>query len=313
MTKDIYHSGLFPWDEFCIHFKDRKLFIGNNNRDKITSNDFSIRYVPHATEFILSRKPPLENEIVCVADYNSYIFDLEKYKGKIVYFSSYAFSPFNAFKFKKLDLIYDGIIVARNDKDKRRWLLEKLNNLKIISAAQKEEPHQPEGFNFTKQGKYNQETLCEFYNSTKCSFILSDREGECRSALESLLCGCPVISTKPKPWIDNTNKFNTLPMIGGRDEILNPSNSIYCEWSSESVLSAYEKYILNIDSYDRLSISNDAENFLFRSRIQLLKIIHHVLLNKFNANIKEVMECIKTSNFYNIYRNEIEHYVMGIC
>ena len=313
MSGNISYSGLFPWDNFCIHFKDRKLFIGSNNREENFPNDYSIRNLPYTTEYLLRRKPPFDNEIVCIGDYNSYLYDLNTYKNRIVYVSTYAFHPFSNFSYKKMDLIHDGIIVARNDADKRRWLIEKLNHLKIVSAAYRKEPHQPEGFNFELQGSFGLNQICDFYNSSKCSFILSPREGECRSVMESLLSGCPVISTKPKPWTDGAGIFNTLPMNGGRDEVLNPSNCIYCDWTSESVLEAYEKYTETIANYDRQSISIDAHNFMFRCRVQLLKIIHHVIRNKFDADIKEVMNCIKGSDFYLMFENEIKYYVDGIC
>jgi len=306
------YSGFFPWDDFYIDINGRKLYLGRLKeiQDK---NDFIIGFIPYTTEDKLRNINLTKNMLVCIGDFNSYLYDVGKYGNNIIHISTYAFHPFDKFYFENKEVIHDGIIVARNDGDKNRDYLSDMHKYKLISCSNDGKIMQPHGFNFFKAGKFEREEIRQMYNSSLCSFMLSHREGECRSVMESLLCGCPVISTKPKKWTDYNTIFNTLPMNGGRAEILTPKNSIYCDWNPSSVRSAYETLVNNIDKFDRLAISQDAHNFIFRSRVSLLKIIHHVVKNVFNSDIKEVINNTKGSDFYNMFENEIKYYVGEIC
>lgn len=305
----IKFSGEFPWNKFTINIDGKLLYLGNrNNYDQ--NAHCNIVFSSYTTEDELIKNAPRDNEVFCIGDYNSYLSD-RAFNKNLFQISTYVFHSYELFENNDIvneNIIYDAIIVSRNEEDKRRILLEKLTDYNLVSASawpQGNYKHDPQNINFVLQGNFSQKELSDLYRSSKCSFQLSSREGECRSVLESLLCGCPVISTKPKPWT-----HNKMPSIGGRAEVLTPKNSLYCDWDSQSVLDTYNKFILKINDFNRKEIRSDALEFIFRERLKFIKLMHNTVMNNFNVEFKEVIkELPKDGFFYKCFKDAIEYYI----
>lgn len=307
-------EGSFPWDNFCIKIDNRRIFLCCVRNCTYDNDDIAICYYPYTTEWFNLHSIKPKNLLLCVGDFNSFLFDSRKYSN-LVYVSTYCFHYYPEFEnteIKNEELIYDGIIVARNDNDKKRHLISKLKDYKILSASPDLKHHIPIDFKFVKYGKFSSMELSTFYRQSKCSFMFSEREGECRSVMESLLSGCPVISTKPKKWVDGNTIFNDMPMNGGRAELLLPTNSLYTEWDEQSVKDTYEKYIDNIKLFDREKIRYDAKQFLFRSRLQLIKILHNIINTHFKNDFMEIILSLKEdktpNSFYSIFKEPLTYY-----
>lgn len=309
----ISFSGKFPWEQFAIHINENKIYLGwlkNNNANYklIQQNDFFIGFYSYTPDTcLLQNNEEIDNKIICIGEYNTFLNNSKK---NFVYVSTHCFHNYSEFNFSlECEKLYDGMIVSNNiNLDKRRYLIKKLQNYKILSFSPLKEEivHTPNDFNYYKTfSAVPRKTLSQYYNSTSVSFTFSSTEGECRSSLESLLCGCPVITTKPTPL---TN-FNKLPVNGGRMEAFGPFNSIACSPNEDDVLNTFETYLTNIKNYDREFISKNAKIFLFTSKIQLLKILNHVISNVYNDDFAYVIEQIKTSDFYNLYSSELDYYL----
>ena len=284
-------SGVFPWGEFKIHLDDKYIHIGHIKNKTLPEGCFSIGFHSLCPDYDLYNQTYEKNNICLNGEYNSYLTYREK---NTIYVSTHCFhgGGYDNFFYKPNDLIYDGIIVAVQHTRKRRHLMTKLNKYNgfvsfgsdIDSNGLKHNPH---NIDFKVTGNVRQTELNNYYNMSKVSFCLSDVEGECRSSMESLLAGCPVITTKPVP-----NYLNPLPVSGGRVEAFGPENSIFCEPTEDGVLEAYEWYLSHINDYDREYISKLAKSFLFNSKIQLIKVLHHVVVKEFNGNCKDILTCL---------------------
>jgi len=306
----VKYSGSFPWGPFNIHIDNNKIVLGwsNPERFKLNDSDYGIVFHSFIPESNLKREENSKKNIInCIAEYSTYLNNI---KENIVYVSTHCFHNYSHMKYHKVDMQYDGMIVANNtDRIKRRTLLSKLKEYKIVSfGAGKNIKHLPLDFIFSIEDNIPHSDIHKFYNKSKISFTLSDMEGECRSSMESLLCGCPVLTTKAK-YKNYKHNNNELGTSGGRVDAFGPHNSIFCEPTEDSVLESFEYFLKNEKYYDREFISRSAKLFYFNSKIQLLKILHIVVVKTYNQDYKTVLQKLKGSDFYNYYNSAINYYI----
>ena len=83
-------------------------------------------------------------------------------------------------------------------------------------------------FDGTNWTRYDVNQVCETLSSSRCGVILSEEEGACFAAVEYLLCGLPVVTTKS---------------IGGRDAMFDEDYVIWTDPTPESVAEAVKKAI----------------------------------------------------------------------
>lgn len=160
--------------------------------------------------------------------------------------------------------IYRAFMVARFQKYKRHYLASEVQNLALCGKEKAYFPKDAVSVEDVKEKLTGLKFLgldiphvevIKKYNESYTSLCLSDMEGACESSLESLLCGCPVVSTKNE---------------GGRDFWLNSSNSLYCEDDPRDVESKVEQMVIarRRGEYCANKIREDALT-LYRSQCQV--------------------------------------------
>lgn len=132
------------------------------------------------------------------------------------------------------DKIFDACYTARAVKFKRIHLAKKVENLALV-INRNIKPYSKRmdyswlsmPYNYINISGLNPQELRALYTKSKCGLMLSDTEGACYTVTEYLLCGIPVISTKP----ERRHGYK----LGGREFWLDDNNSIYSEPSPRSV------------------------------------------------------------------------------
>ena len=133
--------------------------------------------------------------------------------------------------------IYDAVYTARAMTIKRVGLAQAVPNLALIvdrwfqsAVAVPDDAYASVPASYLNERRLNAQELSGLYNQSRCGLILSPREGACFTVTEYLLCGIPVVSTKPEH-----------PMgLGGRELWLNERNSIYVDPTPEAVRAGVE-------------------------------------------------------------------------
>lgn len=143
-----------------------------------------------------------------------------------------------------VDKKYGAVYTARAVDVKRVHLAEKVTDLALVCSDPMSCAVLVPSVGFErckpvfKPDRYlNSAELSKLYNESRCGLILSRTEGACYTAVEYMLCGIPVVSTKPEPG-------HTL---GGRQAWLSPDNSVYCEPTSEAVADAVA-HLMDLDA-----------------------------------------------------------------
>lgn len=119
--------------------------------------------------------------------------------------------------------IYDAIYIAQAAKFKRLSLASKVNNLYVLTYNCK--VTDKDGLNdlhtyeplinncdYNKSFIHGTDNVSNLISSAHCGLALSKKEGAMWAAMQYLLCGIPIVTTKSK---------------GGRDYFLNDLNAIY--------------------------------------------------------------------------------------
>lgn len=135
--------------------------------------------------------------------------------------------------------LYDAVMTARAKKWKRIYLAKQIPNLAMVINRWKISHHRGEDdlsfqtikTSYLNQGKLSWKELADLYNQSKVGLSLSDYEGACYTSSEYLLCGIPVVSTKPEHH----------GSLGGREIWYNKYNSILCNPTEQDVKNATEE------------------------------------------------------------------------
>jgi len=154
----------------------------------------------------------------------------------------------NIFTIKKYKKTYDAVITARAKKWKRIYLANKIKNLAMIINRWNIDGHRGENDNsyikmdkkFINNRRLKQIELVNIYNISRVGLCLSNYEGASYTSSEYLLCGIPVVSTKPE--ISENG-------LGGREFWYDDYNSILCEPTESAIFDAvYNLINRNCDS-----------------------------------------------------------------
>ena len=170
--------------------------------------------------------------IFMFADYPSKsMFEYFGFKGEII--NHNCFLDENLFDIGNAEKIYDAIYTARLAPFKRHFLASRVPNLALIAgntsgAVIGELP----AHKYLNDRQLSPPEVMHKLSESKVGLILSELEGACYSSSEYLLCGLPVVSTRP---------------YGGRDVWYNSYNSIVCDPNPEAVADAVQK----LASYNR--------------------------------------------------------------
>ncbi len=170
--------------------------------------------------------------IFMFADYPSKsMFEYFGFKGEII--NHNCFLDENLFDIGNAEKIYDAIYTARLRPFKRHFLASRVPNLALIAgnssgAVIGELP----AHKYLNDRQLSPPEVMHKLSESKVGLILSELEGACYSSSEYLLCGLPVVSTRP---------------YGGRDVWYNSYNSIVCDPNPEAVADAVQK----LASYNR--------------------------------------------------------------
>lgn len=171
--------------------------------------------------------------------------DYEIYKDRLQNGLNALFINQNAFVDEKVnnvrkneEKIYDAVYNGRLVPVKRHYLAKKVGeSMALALVAGRHTPGLPTipdeqipRYAYLNPGHVKRETVNQINNRSKVGLILSEAEGACFSSSEYLLAGIPVVST---------------PSRGGRDVWYDEYNSIICEPTESSVLSAVKELIAN--------------------------------------------------------------------
>ena len=123
--------------------------------------------------------------------------------------------------------VYDAVLTARAKKWKRIYLSGKIDNLALVINRWGIDWHSGENDNsyleipakYLNDRKLKKDELSRLYNISKVGLILSASEGASYTSSEYLLCGAPVVSTKPEDGIG----------LGGREFWYTDENHIMCD------------------------------------------------------------------------------------
>ena len=133
----------------------------------------------------------------------------------------------NVFVCTNEERVYDAVLTARAKKWKRIYLSGKINNLALVINRWGIEWHLGKNDNsyleipakYLNDRKLKKDELSILYNRSKIGMILSTAEGASYTSSEYLLCGAPVVSTKPEDGIG----------LGGREFWYTDENHIMCD------------------------------------------------------------------------------------
>ena len=194
----------------------------------------------------------------------------------------------NESKFKiddEAEKIFDSLYVSRDIKEKNIGLASEIPRLAlVIDRWYQSKYFQPAGqwkslnyscINFKHLGSKD---VSYFYNCTKTSLSLMELEGASMGAMESILCGIPVIYPKLPAYPKNT--------LGGREMFLHSGNSTPTELNKEGVSKAVRNLISR--NLEAKLIRNDAISFLHAQRRYVAQILDEIFkknkINEFDGN-----------------------------
>ena len=177
----------------------------------------------------------------------------------------------NIFFFRDSDVIYDAMLVARDMDIKRIALAKNVANIAyVIDRWYKSSYHKPAGdwagspYSYLNDGPLGPAEISELFARSACSLIFTEREGACFSVTESLLCGCPVISSRPQNFPNDT--------LGGRELWLNSDNSVWLKDDTpESV--EFAVALMSARALDRQFIAKQALDYLHSQRHYLAELV----------------------------------------
>lgn len=132
--------------------------------------------------------------------------------------------------------LYDAVLTARAKKWKRIGLSRQVDNLALVINRWKIDAHRGENDDsyldipakYLNDRKLNKEELADLYCQSRVGLLLSDFEGASYTSSEYLLCGLPVVSTRPEDGVG----------LGGREFWYTDDNSLLCEPSEAAVRDA---------------------------------------------------------------------------
>jgi glycosyltransferase involved in cell wall biosynthesis len=164
---------------------------------------------------------------------------------------------------------FDAVVISRFEPYKRLELAALVDKVLIISRGLTEEkaseieeliPRCTIGNRV--DGKIRELGAAEvatLLSVSRCGLILSEVEGQNRATSEYLLSGLPVVTT---------------PNIGGRDRLLNPTNSVYAEPTPKGIFQVVQYY--KAQAMDREKIRSAAVDAIDTERRWLKRIIEMV-------------------------------------
>jgi hypothetical protein len=181
----------------------------------------------------------------------------------------------NNFKIDSLDSkIFDSLYVSRDISEKNIHLSAGIPNLAlVIDRWYQSKYFTPANswcnihysyINFTRMGTGD---ISRLYNLSRTSLSLMQLEGASMGAMESLLCGVPVVVPAMSDFPKNT--------LGGREIYLNSNNSISTNLNVNDVTIAVDSLISR--KLSPLEIRNDALKFILAQRLFVANILDFIL------------------------------------
>lgn len=125
---------------------------------------------------------------------------------------------------------------------------------------------------YLNSGHLSPDELTGLYNRSTCGLILSNMEGACFTVVEYLLCGIPVVSTKPEHAIG----------LGGREIWLDESNSIYVDPDPAAINDAVEMWCQR--GFEPREIQAGCLAEMIRQRQMLADILEPIML-KYSSSV----------------------------